>query len=1515
MARELSVEVTVRVGRAAEAVPAAEVLTREHPLREEGWRLLALALWAVRPAGRRAGRAAPGPPAPGRRAGARPGAGAGRAGGDDPGPARRGAGADRPTPRPPPPDPRPGGTGDRTVAAGRVRRARAGARTRCRGGRTAARRPRRRRRRWSPARPAPASRACSARFAAELAADGWTVVVGRCPEADGAPAGLGLGRGARPARRARPRRRTPRPLAPLLDGRTRPTGGGDAAAGRFRLHRAVGGWLRAAAADASRSPSSSTTCTAPTTRRWRCWQSVADELDGGAGPAARAPYRPADGGERLDEALAAAGPPRAGPRRARTGWPPTRSSGWCAAVHGRPLDAADRGRAGRAHRRQPVLRPGERPAAGQRGRAGRAGRGAGGRPRRAAPPARPAARSRRSRCCGWPPWSGREADVDVLVARRRRRRGRRCSTRWRPAWSPACSPSRRRAGSGSRTRWCATPSTPTSPSCGAPACTPGSPRSSGELRPGDLTGAGPPLRAAPRRRATAALAVELRRPGGRAGRAAVRARHRGRAPTSRRWTPPVDRVPAAAAPGGPAGRPARPAAAGPAARRGGRRRPGAPGSGRSTLARAAGRDDLVVGRVHRLDRADPVADRGRTGVVDEPRRRRARAACCDRTDLDAGDAVPAARRAGRRADRRGRSAGGRAAGGRGARAGPRARRPATCWRSALATAIKATHVDGTPTDGSAGSPTSWPASARERDLPAFRWSAGARRAPACAAVRGDTGALRAQLDEGRSWPAGTAWSRPRRCIALQRRRCSRTSPAGSTRSERHLHAARTRDAGPAGIAARRRLPRRGALHAAAHPGPAARSCEPMLGELARSLRGRRRRRAARWPWSAQGRDDEARPSASRRRRLRPDYFHDVLRDDPRPWPSWRSATADEAPALIALLLRCATSSRGALERLAGRAAGGAHCSVSCAGCWAGDDGGRRATSPRPSGRRSAGAPRTGPTPPAPRWPLSSGSQAGPKSRPRAPARPCGDNPARPEDTVSTLPAPRRRRHRRPPVAHHRRLAAHRSSPSRRCTPPSAASPTTTTTCPARRRRRAPTSCAERLPELSGADARVVVHDRVRRRRSTRPCCRRCATGSAHCRRRVRTSSAPRMSADGDTALLAVQYDVPVTDFEGTEGVDALRRRRRRRPATPACRSSSAVQVPENISAPSGTAEADRHRRRAGDPGARVRFGGRRRPAARRRAGRPRRRHRRSITLLAAVTDISTTAPTIATMVGIGVGIDYALLLVTRYVEGLRRGLSVRDAAAEANATAGLVGDLRRHDRAGLAVRPRLAGAARRTRRSATPRSPGRRGHADLDHAGARAVRPGRARGCCRAASVRRERPVTAGPTPHRAVGAPGHRRGRCSSALLSLSSRCCALAAPVLGMRTWPQDAGSQPDVEHHPAGLRPGRGRVRAGRQRTVRARRRPATGCRTPAAACRHELRGRPGVAAVGAADRQRRRRRRPDRACEPTTGAAGRGAPPIWSTALRADALPDGVMVTGAARPRSPTSPTGWPTGCGS
>ena len=45
-AQEAWAEVALRTGAAAEAVPAAEALIRQQPLREGSWRLLALSLWA-----------------------------------------------------------------------------------------------------------------------------------------------------------------------------------------------------------------------------------------------------------------------------------------------------------------------------------------------------------------------------------------------------------------------------------------------------------------------------------------------------------------------------------------------------------------------------------------------------------------------------------------------------------------------------------------------------------------------------------------------------------------------------------------------------------------------------------------------------------------------------------------------------------------------------------------------------------------------------------------------------------------------------------------------------------------------------------------------------------------------------------------------------------------------------------------------------------------------------------------------------------------------------------------------------------------------------------------------------------------------------------------------------------------------------------------------------------------------------------------------------------------------------
>ena len=50
--------------------------------------------------------------------------------------------------------------------------------------------------------------------------------------------------------------------------------------------------------------------------------------------------------------------------------------------------------------------------------------------------------------------------------------------------------------------------------------------------------------------------------------------------------------------------------------------------------------------------------------------------------------------------------------------------------------------------------------------------------------------------------------------------------------------------------------------------------------------------------------------------------------------------------------------------------------------------------------------------------------------------------------------------------------------------------------------------------------------------------------------------------------------------------------------------------------------------------------------------------------------MSTVAPTLATMIGLGVGIDYALFIVTRHFRGLKDGLELRESIARAVATSG-----------------------------------------------------------------------------------------------------------------------------------------------------------------------------------------------------------------------------------------------------
>jgi RND superfamily putative drug exporter len=60
----------------------------------------------------------------------------------------------------------------------------------------------------------------------------------------------------------------------------------------------------------------------------------------------------------------------------------------------------------------------------------------------------------------------------------------------------------------------------------------------------------------------------------------------------------------------------------------------------------------------------------------------------------------------------------------------------------------------------------------------------------------------------------------------------------------------------------------------------------------------------------------------------------------------------------------------------------------------------------------------------------------------------------------------------------------------------------------------------------------------------------------------------------------------------------------------------------------------------------------------------------SIGLLSHVASVATIAPTLAALIGLGVGIDYALFIVTRHRDGLKAGLAPEEAAVRALNTAG-----------------------------------------------------------------------------------------------------------------------------------------------------------------------------------------------------------------------------------------------------
>ncbi|MGZ4435366.1 MAG: MMPL family transporter [Trebonia sp.] len=337
-----------------------------------------------------------------------------------------------------------------------------------------------------------------------------------------------------------------------------------------------------------------------------------------------------------------------------------------------------------------------------------------------------------------------------------------------------------------------------------------------------------------------------------------------------------------------------------------------------------------------------------------------------------------------------------------------------------------------------------------------------------------------------------------------------------------------------------------------------------------------------------------------------------------------------------------------------------------------------------------------------------------------------------------------------------------------------------------------------FPQMSGTNARVVIHDRAGRHLD--PAALASVRGDVSRLPGVSVVAPPLLSRTGDTALIGVQYSVPVTYFKGTAGVDELNR------ATAPARADGLQvalggEVPENVITTSNVTDgigvvvalvvlilALRSLVAAGLP---LLVG-----IAGLGAG-------TAITaLLAGGVHISTEAPTVASMVGLGVGIDYALLLVSRHVEGLRAGLAPALAAERAAAKAGSSVLI-----AGLTVIVSLLGLQLSTLQT----------YATIGYAADICV------ACVMAAALtlvpalcalagtrvlprRAVRVRHGGPAdpPAPAALADPVRQTRTEAwaawvtrrpALMAVASVAVllALAAPVLGMRTWPEDAGTQP--------------------------------------------------------------------------------------------------------------------------
>lgn len=319
-----------------------------------------------------------------------------------------------------------------------------------------------------------------------------------------------------------------------------------------------------------------------------------------------------------------------------------------------------------------------------------------------------------------------------------------------------------------------------------------------------------------------------------------------------------------------------------------------------------------------------------------------------------------------------------------------------------------------------------------------------------------------------------------------------------------------------------------------------------------------------------------------------------------------------------------------------------------------------------------------------------------------------------------------------------------------------------------------------FPDVSGDEARVVLHDD--RPLSDNQIGR---TAAAIADLDDVGAVTTRWSDDGRTALVSVQYTEPVTSFHGTEALDALDT------ATAAVRDTG-VQVEygglvaENAMPAGSNAEligigvalvvlllAFGSVLAAGLPLLVALFGLGVGMAL--------------VTTIGSLIDVSGSAPMVATMVGIGVGIDYALLLLSRYLDLVRHGEAPVDAAARATGTAGTSIVY-----AGAAVLVSVSGLAL----GGLPVFTSFGYATGLVVLAVVAVSVTLVPALCawsghRMIPRRRRNQPTPARSPLTARWAATVARRPVAFALLAVTA-LLALAAPTLTMWTWPQDAGTQ---------------------------------------------------------------------------------------------------------------------------